>query len=125
MTIFNDKVSLFFLIQEDPTSVSLSWILREITSQVDKNPKGRFLVDMMPNLKYLIQTATFSKDCSTAMQQFEKKYPVSFALYFTLNWGNRNKTQTSEEVDVKVEAEEERAGFQSDEVDLSRTKVKL
>ena len=59
--------------QDDPSTVSLSWILKEVTTEVDKNPKGRFLVDMMPNLKYIIRTANFSQDCSSSMAAFEEK----------------------------------------------------
>ncbi|XP_005098206.2 uncharacterized protein LOC101850717 [Aplysia californica] len=110
------------MLEDDPTSISLSWILHEVTAQVDRNPQGRYLVDMMPNLKYLIRTATFSQDCSSSMEQFEQKYPISFAVYFSLNMGSKSKTQKKVEEEVKEETEEDKAGFQSDEVDLSRTK---
>ncbi|GFR80522.1 UMP-CMP kinase [Elysia marginata] len=63
------------ILEDDPSTVSLSWILKEVTSEVDKNPKGRFLVDMMPNLKYIIRTANFAKDCSSSMAAFEEKVP--------------------------------------------------
>lgn len=67
--------------QEDPSTVSLQWILREITAAVDANPHGRYLVDMMPNLKYVIKTANFSKDCSIHMSQFEEKVIFAFVFF--------------------------------------------
>ncbi|KAK3698364.1 hypothetical protein RRG08_022925 [Elysia crispata] len=108
------------MLEDDPSTVSLSWILKEVTTEVDKNPKGRFLVDMMPNLKYIIRTANFSQDCSSSMAAFEEKYPISFSLYFSLNMNSNGKSPKPEE--VKEEKEETDGGFQSDEVDLSRTK---
>ncbi|CAL1546715.1 unnamed protein product, partial [Lymnaea stagnalis] len=79
------------MLEEDPTTISLSWILREVTTSVDKNPRGRYLVDMMPNLKYIIRTANFSQDCSSNMAVFEKKYPISFSLYFSMNMNTKTK----------------------------------
>ncbi|GFN78751.1 adenylate kinase/ump-cmp kinase family and p-loop containing nucleoside triphosphate hydrolase domain-containing protein [Plakobranchus ocellatus] len=106
--------------QDDPTTVSLTWILKEVTSAVDKNTSGRFLVDMMPNLKYIIRTANFAQDCSSSMAAFEEKYPISFSLYFSLKMNSNGKSPKPEE--VKEDNEETDGGFQSDEVDLSRTK---
>ena len=54
---------------------------------------------------------------------FHPQYPISFALHFSLNLGNRSKSQLTDEPEVKEETEEELAGFQTDEVDLTRTKV--
>lgn len=108
------------MLEDDPSTVSLSWILKEVTAEVDKNPTGRFLVDMMPNLKYIIRTANFAKDCSSSMAAFEEKYPISFSVYFSLNMNNSSKSPKPEE--VKEENEEADGGFQSDEADLSRTK---
>ncbi|BFZ15897.1 hypothetical protein BsWGS_18935 [Bradybaena similaris] len=110
------------ILEEDPSTVSLQWILREITAAVDANPHGRYLVDMMPNLKYVIKTANFSKDCSIHMSQFEEKYTISFSLYFSLNINNKSKNSKKVEEVVKEENTEDKGGFQSDEVDLSRTK---
>ncbi|KAK0054771.1 hypothetical protein Bpfe_015868 [Biomphalaria pfeifferi] len=109
------------MLEDDPSTISLSWILREVTAVVDTNPKGRYLVDMMPNLKYIIRTANFSQDCSSNMAVFEKKYPVSFSLYFSMISNGKTKGAKKVEV-VKEEKEEEKPGFQTDEVDLSRTK---
>ncbi|KAH9510120.1 hypothetical protein Btru_043513 [Bulinus truncatus] len=110
------------MLEEDPSTISLSWILREVTSVVDMNPKGRYLVDMMPNLKYIIRTANFSQDCSCNMAVFEKRYPVSFSLYFSMITNGKPKGAKKVEEVVKEEKEEEKPGFQTDEVDLSRTK---
>ena len=73
--------NLFFFEQTDPDSISLAWILREVSAIVAQNPQGRYLVDMMPNLKYLHRGASFSRDCSAALRTFELKVTLFLGLF--------------------------------------------
>jgi len=72
------------LVDEDPDHVSLKNILRAIELKMDAeirdNGTKLFVVDVLPNLRYLLKNNRLSTDCQQEFEHFEKKYPISFAL---------------------------------------------
>ena len=63
------------LSQGDPKLVSLHWLLWEVSQQMERSGRGasRFIVDIMPNLKFLINNDTFLVDLSRDMADFEQQ----------------------------------------------------
>ncbi|GAB1599838.1 uncharacterized protein LOC115217354 [Argonauta hians] len=68
------------LLKDQPELVCLDWVIQEIMKQLDKRPKGFYLVDILPNLKVLLKLEGLLKNTSEELSKLEVKYPVSFAI---------------------------------------------
>lgn len=71
---FIEFVLLF--LQEHPDIVSLDWIMQEIIKQLDKRPKGFYLVDILPNLKVLLKLEGMMKNASEELSMLESKVKI-------------------------------------------------
>ena len=62
-------------LQDDPQLVSLHWLLGEVSRQIEQTSSStsRFIIDIMPNLKFLINNDIFLADCTSDMNGFEQK----------------------------------------------------
>jgi len=72
------------LVDEDPDHVSLKNILRAIELKMDAEVRDYgtklFVVDVLPNLRYLLKGNRLAQNTDEEFEHFEKKYPISFAL---------------------------------------------
>ena len=61
-------------LQEDPSHVSMDWILRKVELYIeqDNDKNATYIVDYVPNLKYLLRISDITKDCKDAMNKFEE-----------------------------------------------------
>jgi hypothetical protein len=78
---FFNVIFFFSLLQEDPQLVSLHWLLGEVGRQMGGGGGGehsRFIVDIMPNLKFLINNDIFLSDCTNDMVTFEKAVSADY-----------------------------------------------
>ncbi|KAL8559351.1 hypothetical protein ACOMHN_045071 [Nucella lapillus] len=110
-------------IKEEPDLVSLHWLLGEVSRQMGaQGDKGslRFVVDIMPNLKFLINSDIFLANCADDMKAFEQQHPITFALNFI----QRSAKKSKKEVEPSKE-KEEKTTIYSDEADSSRTKRRI
>ncbi|ESO97288.1 hypothetical protein LOTGIDRAFT_159309 [Lottia gigantea] len=126
---FNLRAKIQTTIKDDPTMVKLIWVTREISRIIDENPKQNYLIDLMPNLKSLVNNNSFVKECTNEMKLFEGKYPISFAINFSVPLEKLVKKKPEPEC-AKPETKaskndakkKEGANVKSDEADSSRTK---
>ncbi|CAE1286919.1 unnamed protein product [Acanthosepion pharaonis] len=109
-------------LKEHPDIVSLDWIMQEIIKQLDKRPKGFYLVDILPNLKVLLKLEGMMKNASEELSMLESKYPVSFVI-------NIEKTVIKKPPSTETQNQKKNktAGnnTQTDEADFSRTEKRL
>ena len=61
------------LLQEDSSQLTLHWVLDLIEEEIAKYPGDTVLVDIVPNLKFLLRVPTFVKSCVKEMKEFEEK----------------------------------------------------
>lgn len=108
------------VIKEDPQLVSLRWLLEEVGRQMETT-STRFIVDIMPNLKFLINNDIFLADCTQEMNSFEERHPIAFAINFIQRSAKRNKKESQ----VAKEKEEKVAAVKTDEADSSRTRRRI
>ncbi|XP_076449960.1 uncharacterized protein LOC143286307 [Babylonia areolata] len=122
----NDRVGASFdpqdVIKEEPELVSLHWLLGEVSRQMEQCGQGasRFIVDIMPNLKFLINSDVFLAACTADMKNFEQKHPIAFALNFIQRSAKKSKKEAE-----PAKEKEEKANMYSDEADSSRTRRRI
>ena len=61
------------LVRNDPSQISLEWVLRLLQHMIENDPNQIFVVDLIPNLRWLIKNEHLVKDCSEDMKAFEEK----------------------------------------------------
>lgn len=69
------------LMNEDSSQLTLHWVLELIDQEILKYPGKTVIVDMVPNLKFLIKAPGLVKECCSEMKEFEEKVYIVF-LYF-------------------------------------------
>lgn len=62
--------------EEDPSQLTLHWVLELIEEEIEKHKGDTILVDIVPNLKFLLKVPTFVKNCEEEMEQFENKVGI-------------------------------------------------
>ncbi|XP_057297882.1 uncharacterized protein LOC130628868 [Hydractinia symbiolongicarpus] len=108
--------------EEDPSQLTLHWVLELIEEEIEKHKGDTILVDIVPNLKFLLKVPTFVKNCEEEMEQFENKHPVAFAINLLLDQDHliSNINQTHACTKAPSSGQTENKGS-SDEMDTSRT----
>ncbi len=53
----------------------MEWILAQIerTIEQDSNPNAVYIIDYLPNLKYLLRIQDITKECAKALAKFEER----------------------------------------------------
>ena len=67
-----------YLVRKDPSQVPLDWVLRLLQHLIESDPNQIFIVDLIPNLRWLIRDEYLIKECSTEMKAFEDKVQVYY-----------------------------------------------
>ena len=71
----DDMNDIMQIIRTDPKHITLNWvfslIIREIESLLTHH--DCFLVDVIPNMRFLLRHPEFVKDCLQEMEEFEKQ----------------------------------------------------
>ena len=64
--------------QEEPGHISLDWLLSLVSHRIEQESEDgiSYLVDIMPNLKYMLKSPTLAKDCKEGMKDFEEQVSV-------------------------------------------------
>ena len=73
------------MFQSDPGHVTLEWVLIMLERRIEQDISmdGTYLVDLIPNLKYVLRSKNFVKDCNVAMEKLEQRVsPPSPSLLF-------------------------------------------
>ncbi|KAK3101354.1 hypothetical protein FSP39_002967 [Pinctada imbricata] len=114
------------LVKNQPELMRLHWILNQVGNAIDKLPKNRcYMVDFMPNLKFLMSAFSGVTECDNEFKVFENRYPISFAIDFSVKSVKKQLepqcavpvTEASKAKDNKQTAAQ---GKQSDEADTGR-----
>lgn len=111
---------------ENPDFLTLDWVLETIQNEICKIPDKPILVDLIPNLNFMMRINKFIKQCDKEMEQFEKKFPCAFALNLTLSKDDllKNIMNSHSPACVKPPSSnpKDASSNQGDEMDTSRTK---
>ena len=67
------------LLKDNPEYLTLDWVLEILLEEIEKFPNQPILVDLIPNLKFLMRVDNFIKKCDIEMKEFEQK--VFYNLY--------------------------------------------
>ena len=61
------------LVRKEPHNIQLDWVMRFVQHLVESDPNQTFIVDIMPNLKWLVRNEFLIKDCDKELAKFEEK----------------------------------------------------
>ena len=71
---FDGTHKLAKFIEQEPQLLTLEWVLELVGEEVDQLPVGQpVLIDLIPNLRFMMKVETFIKKCDKEMTEFEKK----------------------------------------------------
>jgi len=73
-------IDLSVVWQTDPSHATLDWLLELITERIDANPEAEYLIDFIPNLKYMLRAKFLQENISEALEKFEEKVGVIYRL---------------------------------------------
>lgn len=122
----SDTHELKALLLENPESLTLDWVLEIIQEEIQTIPDKPILVDLIPNLNFMMRINKFIKECDKEMEQFEAKFPCAFALNLTLSKDDllRNIMNSHSPACAKPPSSnpKDASSNQGDEMDTSRTK---
>ena len=60
-------------VKQSPHHLTLDWVLKIVGEELNNQPNKPVLVDLIPNLKFMMQAKTFIKNCDKEMAAFEEK----------------------------------------------------
>lgn len=114
------------LLANKPEYLTLDWVMEILLEEIENYPNQPILVDLIPNLKFMMRVDGFIKTCDKEMKEFEKKFPCAFALNLTLSKENllKNIKNSHSPACAKPPSKDPRdaSSDQGDEMDTSRTK---
>ncbi|XP_013388216.1 uncharacterized protein LOC106157192 [Lingula anatina] len=106
------------IVRDKPSLLSLSWTLEHLERHLEGDLQATYLVDVIPNLKWMLLSDTLIKNPTDELQELEKKYPIAFALNLAIKESDVIKKIKPLPAVGEVQPAE---GQQTDEVDSSRT----
>ena len=60
-------------LKDNPGLLTLDWVLEILQEEIKNFPDQPILVDLIPNLKFMMRVDGFIKKCDKEMEEFEKK----------------------------------------------------
>ncbi|XP_064635510.1 uncharacterized protein LOC135492797 [Lineus longissimus] len=109
-------------LKDDSSRVSLRWVLETMRSQMEREKGDAYLIDLVPNLRFLLKIQNLIKDGEEELEIFEQQYPISFALNLTVK---KDHVIKNVEVHRAKTGKDQKESGQSDEADSSRTQKRL
>ena len=61
------------LIRKEPSHVTLEWLLRLMSHVVESDPEQFFIIDVVPNLRWLARNDHLTNNCTDELAAFESK----------------------------------------------------
>lgn len=105
------------LVSESSGVINLEWIFQMIADEIEKDPKHIYLVDIVPNLRFLLRCGALTADPEYELKKFTQKYPAFFALNLAIT---ENKVLEEAKAHGAKHPDKMKEGGQSDEADSSR-----
>lgn len=72
------------LLKNNPDVLTLDWVLEILEEEIKKYPDQPILVDLIPNLKFMMRVDGFIKKCDKEMEKFEKRVSVELLCNDTI-----------------------------------------
>ena len=80
------------LLRKEPERVQLDWVLRLVQHQVEQQPGKTYIIDILPNLKWLQRNECLIANCEEHLKVFEEKVKIPFALNLSLTQDSLENT---------------------------------
>jgi len=61
------------LLKNNPEYLTLDWVMEILLEEIENYPNQPILVDLIPNLKFMMRVDGFIKKCDKEMEEFERK----------------------------------------------------
>lgn len=116
------------LLKREESFLRLDAVLRMVNrALLEKNKAKFFIIDLMPNLKWMLNNPMFIKECSEEFRTFEEKFPISFAIDFVMP---KEKVMNKLQVEcakhpTTMKDPKKPDNKQTDEADSSRTQKRV
>ncbi|XP_030849905.1 uncharacterized protein LOC578230 [Strongylocentrotus purpuratus] len=105
------------VLKENAGLINLEWIFEMISDEIERAPKYIYLVDIVPNLRFLLRCGALTADPEYELKKFTQKYPSYFALNLAIH---ENKILEDAKAHGAKHPDKMKEGGQSDEADSSR-----
>lgn len=122
------------LLKTEEHLIKLDTVLRNVGRAIKDVDISKFcVVDIMPNLKWMLSNPLFIKECSSEFKAFEEKFPVSFVMNFVipkdylltrLEHAKTNRDDDKKKADVPKQSDEADSGRTEKRVMLYESSVK-
>lgn len=76
-------------LQEDPSHVTLDWLLELVQRKIERTDQSKeavYIVDIIPNMKLFLRHQSLVKDCQSQMEKFESRVSFLPVHYFRMQW---------------------------------------
>ncbi|XP_072163103.1 uncharacterized protein [Diadema setosum] len=105
------------VVSENAGLINLEWIFQMLADFIDREPKQIYLIDIVPNLRFLLRCGAVTSDPEYELKKFVAKYPSYFALNLAIT---ENKILEEAKAHGAKHPDKMKEGGQSDEADSSR-----
>ncbi|XP_053383974.1 uncharacterized protein LOC123536359 isoform X2 [Mercenaria mercenaria] len=117
------------LLKQEESFLRLDAVLRMVSRALKEHDKSKFfIVDLMPNLKWMLNNPMFIKECAEEFRVFEEQFPISFAIHFVIPKEkviNKLQVECAKHPTTQKDPKKPDAPKQSDEADSSRTQKRV
>lgn len=114
------------MLQTEPELLRLDIVMKAIAKKLQSSSDKFYVIDFMPNLKWLLGNNCFIKECINEFRVFEEKFPISFVINFVLPKDQALKQVEEENLSTKtLISNTDKQKGQSDEADKSRTQKRV
>ncbi|XP_065844869.1 uncharacterized protein [Oscarella lobularis] len=107
-------------LEEEPHHLTIEWLFKLVLQELRAAPKEQslFLIDLMPNLKFMLKNENLVKErCCEEIEKFEKNFPGTIALELELPFAIFFRNLTAH----LNNANDPSSGAQTDEADAGKT----
>ncbi|XP_071852563.1 uncharacterized protein [Apostichopus japonicus] len=117
MAVQNTK-ALAQMLVDNPSVLDLEWVIDMIATELQLEPKTMHLIDLVPNLKFLLRCENFLQEPDYHLKRFCEKFPDCFALNLSIP---EQKAVKEVQAHGAKHPDKMKEGGQSDEADSTRT----
>ncbi|KAJ8051088.1 putative UMP-CMP kinase 2 [Holothuria leucospilota] len=117
MAVQNTK-ALAQMLMDNPNVLDLEWVIDMLIAELEQEPKKMHLIDLVPNLKFLLRCENFLQEPDYHLKRFCEKYPDCFALNLSIP---EQKVVKEVMAHGAKHPDKMKEGGQSDEADSTRT----
>lgn len=116
------------MLKQEESFLRLDAVLRMVSRTLTESKASFFIVDVMPNLKWMLNNPLFIKECTEEFKFFEEKFPISFAIHFVIPKEkviNKLAIECAKHPTTQKDPKKPDAPKQTDEADSTRTQKRV